>query len=47
MGPENIFKDHEEREKWLMHSKNFESDVWVTVAMFFLILQKKFTFYAR
>ena len=48
MGPENIFKDHEEREKWLMRSKNFKSDVWVTVAMFFfLILQKKFTFYAR
>lgn len=35
MGPENIFKDHEEREKWLMRSKNFESDVSVTVAMFF------------
>ena len=27
MGPENIYKDHEEREKWLMRSKNFESDV--------------------
>lgn len=44
MGPENIFKDHEEREKWLMRSKNFESDVWVTVTMFFFNSAKEIRF---
>lgn len=33
MGPENIFKDHEEREKWLMRSKNFESHLlWTLIS---------------
>lgn len=41
MGPENIFKDHEEQEKWLMRSKNFESDVWVTAARFFFNFAKE------